>query len=95
MLECSAAWDGNWTHDCMIAFAWNGPGAERWLVVVNYADHQSQCYVRLPYDDLGGRIWRLQDRFGEANYERDGDSLRTLGLFIDLGNWKYHVFDMR
>ncbi len=95
MLECSAAWDGNWTHDCMIAFAWNGPGAERWLVVLNYADHQSQCYVRLPYDDLGGRIWRLQDRFGEANYERDGDSLRTLGLFIDLGNWKYHVFDMR
>jgi hypothetical protein len=95
MLECSAAWDGNWTYDCMIAFAWNGPEAERWLVVVNYADHQSQCYVRLPYDDLGGRICRLQDRFGEATYERDGDSLRTLGLFVDLGNWKYHVFNMR
>jgi hypothetical protein len=93
MLECSAAWDGNWTCDCMMAFAWNGPGADRWLVVVNYADHQSQCYVQLP-NDLGGRTWRLQDRFAKETYERDGDSLRARGLFVDLGDWKYHVFNM-
>ena len=62
LLECAAAWDGNWTCDCFIAFAWQGPGGERMLVAVNYADNQSQCYVRLPFADLGGKTWRLRDR---------------------------------
>ena len=29
------------------------------LLAVNYAANQSQCYVRLPFADLGGRQWRL------------------------------------
>ena len=41
--------------DCFIAFAWQGPGGERLLVAVNYAANQSQCYVRLPFADLGGK----------------------------------------
>src|SRR5262249_7425776 len=46
LLECTLAWDGNWTWDCFVAFAWKGAG-ERVLVAVNYAPNQSQCYVRL------------------------------------------------
>ena len=61
LLECTPAWDGNWTCDCFLAFAWQGPDGERLLVAVNYAPNQSQCYVRLPFADLGGRQWRLQD----------------------------------
>ena len=53
LLECSPAWDGNWTWDCFLAFAWQGARAERLLVAVNYAPNQSQCYVRLPFTDLG------------------------------------------
>ena len=49
------AWDGNWTWDCFLAFAWQGAGGERLLVAVNYARNQSQCYVRLPFADLGNR----------------------------------------
>jgi len=92
LLDCAAAWGGNWTCDCFIAFAWQGPHGERMLVVVNDADNQSQCYVRLPFADLGGRTWRLQDRLGKAAYDRDGDRLQTEGLYLDLGRWQYHVF---
>ena len=53
LLECAPAWDGNWTWDCFLAFAWQGPDGERLLVAVNYAPNQSQCYVRLPFADLG------------------------------------------
>ena len=95
LLECVPAWDGNWTSECFIAFAWQGPAAERMLVVVNYADNQSQCYVRLPFESLGGRTWRLEDRIGEVTYERGGDSLLTQGLFLDLSAWSYHVFDIK
>ena len=31
------------------------PGRQRRLVAVNYADHQSQCYVAMPWRDLDGR----------------------------------------
>ena len=36
LLECVPAWEGNWTWDCFLAFAWQGPGGERLLVAVNY-----------------------------------------------------------
>ena len=64
LLECAPAWDGNWTWDCFLAFAWQGAGGERLLVAVNYAPNQSQCYVRLPFADLGRPQWRLQDLMG-------------------------------
>ncbi len=47
LLECIPAWEGNWTWDCFVAFAWKGRHSERLLVAVNYAPNQSQCYVRL------------------------------------------------
>ena len=37
LLECVPAWDGNWTWDCFIAFAWQRGDGERRLVAVNYA----------------------------------------------------------
>ena len=36
------------------------PCGERLLVAVNYAPNQSQCYVRLPFADLGNNPWRLR-----------------------------------
>ncbi len=86
------AWDGNWTHDVFVAFSWSGPGERRRLVVVNYADHASQCYLALPWPDLGGRTWRLRDQLGPAVYERNGDDLARTGLYLDLPAWGYHVF---
>ena len=60
------AWDGNWTWDCFLAFAWQGADDERLLVAVNYAPNQSQCHVRLPFADLGNSQWRLKDLLGDA-----------------------------
>jgi hypothetical protein len=45
LLECRSAWEGNWTWDCFLAFAWQGPGGDRLLVTVNYGPNQSQCYA--------------------------------------------------
>jgi hypothetical protein len=66
LLECVPAWDGNWTWECFLAFAWQGLGGERLLVTVNYAPNQSQCYVRLPFTDLGHGQWRFEDVLGLA-----------------------------
>ena len=92
LLECTPAWDGNWTCDCFVAFAWQGPDDERLLVAVNYAPNQSQCRVRLPFTDLAGSQWRLQDQLGSDSYDRDGNDLQSQGLFLDTPPWQADVF---
>jgi hypothetical protein len=95
LLDCVPAWGGNWTHDGFVAFAWDGPDAERRLVVVNYAPNQSQCYMRLPWADLAGKSVRLEDLMGGASYDRAGGDLVERGLYLDLAPWGYHVFAVR
>jgi len=68
-----------------------GPSGER-LVVVNYAPHQSQCYVRLPFADLDGGNWRLQDQLADVFYDRDGRDLQRRGLYVDAPPWQASVF---
>jgi hypothetical protein len=75
LLDCVPAWDGNWTHDSVLTWCWQGRNGERLLAAVNYADHQSQCYVRLPWPDLSGAV-RLADLMSPAKYNRDGDRAR-------------------
>jgi glycosidase len=94
LLECAPAWEGNWTWDCFLAFAWQGKHGERLLVVVNYAPNQSQCYVQLPFKDLAGAQWRLQDQLGAAVYDRDGNDLQCHGLFLDVTAWQQMVLSM-
>jgi hypothetical protein len=94
LLECTPAWDGNWTWDCFVAFAWQGPADNRLLVAVNYAPNHSQCFVRLPFSDLGNQPWRLQDLIGEAVYDREGSDLQAHGLYLDVPPWKASMFSL-
>ncbi len=106
LLECAPAWEGNGTWDCFLASAWQGPltpaplpqgergEGERLLVTVNYAPNQSQCYVRLPFADLDGSLWRLQDQLGDVSYDRDGNDLKSRGLYLDVRPWQTHIFSL-
>jgi hypothetical protein len=95
LLECTPAWQGNWTWDCFLAFAWQRSADEKLLAAVNYAPNQSQCYVRLPFTDLGNRQWRLQDLLGDAAYDREGNDLEARGLYLDVPPWSASVFSLR
>lgn len=95
LLECAPAWDGNWTHDCYIAFAWEGAKKEKIVVAVNYAPNQSQCYVQLPFKDLEKNQWQLEDLFSKVKFERDGSDLQSKGLYLDEPAWKFYVFSLK
>jgi glycosidase len=60
---------------------------ERLLAAVNYAPNQSQCYVRLPFADLGAGEWRLQNQLEDVGYDRDGSALQSRGLYLDVPPW--------
>ena len=94
LLDCRPAWDGNPTWDRFIAFLWDGGIEGRELVIVNYCPSRGQCVVNLPFDWLKDRQFLLRDLMSPARYDRDGNDLRTKGLYLDEVEWAYHVFQM-
>jgi hypothetical protein len=92
LLDCRAAWDGNWTFESFVAQGWRGDLGERLMIVVNFSEHQSQCYVSPPFSDLAGRRWVLRDLMNDITYTRDGAALTEPGLYLDMPAWGYHVF---
>jgi hypothetical protein len=95
LLECSPAWDGNWTWDCFVAFSWRGEAGERRVVAVNYADNHAQCYVRLPFPELAEGNVRFTDLTGASSIDREGRDLVARGLYLDLPPWGCHVFEVK
>jgi len=93
-MECVAAWPGNRTWQDFIAHAWQDDDTER-IVVVNYSLHASQCRLLFPFPDLAGNEWRFTDLMGDAVYDRNGNELQYIGLYLDMEPWQYHVFEMK
>ena len=93
-LRCRPAWDGNGSWESFVAHAWRGPGGERMVIAVNYSPHTSQCYLDLPFSEVGNRKVRLRDSLGAACYTRDGNELLERGLYLEMQPWSYHAFDL-
>ena len=68
------------------------PGDDRLLVAVNFAPNQSQCYVRLPFADLAGRQWRLQDQMADASTIAMASNCRTADCTWMSRPWQASVF---
>jgi hypothetical protein len=47
----------------------------------------------LPWDDLRGQNWQLDDASSGEAFERSGDDLRD-GLYVALDPWAWNVFDL-
>ena len=88
-----SGWDGNDTWQDLLVWGWRGDGPRR-LVVVNLSDAPVSGHVSLPWDDLRGRSWKLDDAASGEAYERSGDDLRD-GLYVALDPWGWHLFDLK
>ena len=91
-LECQPAWEGNPTWDNFIAFEWQGPSDDTWLIALNYGQSQGQCYIRIGGDRLRDSTVWLTDQLSAARYVRSGDDLHDRGLYLDLPAWGHHAF---
>jgi len=95
LLSCRAAWEGNPTWERFITSAWEGTDGKRLLVTVNYGPTRGQCLVQLPLANLRGKKCLLQDLMGTASYAWNGDDLASSGLYLDMPEWGYHVFELK
>ncbi len=88
-----SGWPDNQSCLNLLAWCWV-QGEERFLIVVNYSAGSSQARVHLPWEELRGKTWRLNDGLTGETYNRGGDEMRDSGLYVDLGPWQYHLFQM-
>ncbi len=82
-------WPDNQSCMNLVAWCWRR-NTDRCVVVVNLSDARSQARVRVPWDDLGGRTWRLTDPLTARVYTRSGAEMREPGLYVDLDGWGFH-----
>jgi hypothetical protein len=94
MLAPSPAWEGNRTWDGFIGYLWQGADGKHWLAAINYSPHQGQAYMNIPLPAVGGQVVQLRDWFSPAVYDRLGDELLEKGLYLDLPEWGYHLFEI-
>jgi hypothetical protein len=85
-------WPDNSTHRNLLAWCWRRHG-EGVLVVVNASHQESQARVRMPWMELQGRTWILNDALNDLEYERGGNEMVHPGLFVDLDPYGFHVFE--
>jgi Alpha amylase, catalytic domain len=84
-------WPDNASYQNLVAWSWMNLD-DRCLIIVNLGDCTSQAHVWLPWADTRGEKWRLVDVMSGAIYERDGDEMSSVGLYVELGPWNYHFF---
>jgi hypothetical protein len=89
-----SGWPDNQSCRNMLAWCWTKDD-ERFLIIVNYSAGSSQALVRVPWDELRGKTWRLNDVLTGESYDRSGDDMRDSGLYVDLGPWKGNLFQMQ
>jgi hypothetical protein len=83
-------WPDNRSCDQLLAWSWTD-GDQRSLVVINDADAPASARVQLPWDDIRGRKWTLDDAAAGTTFERDGTDMAAQGLYVELPAWGYHV----
>jgi hypothetical protein len=84
-------WSDNDSCRRLVAWCWSARDT-RHLVVVNLSSAAAQARVQLPWTDLAGHSWELEDRLGSQTLERDGNEMASDGLYVALGPWAAHFF---
>jgi hypothetical protein len=88
-----SGWPDNQSFQNILAWCWVKDD-ERSLIVVNFGQTAAQARVQVPWDELGATTWRLHDDLSGQTYDRDGNDMRDAGLYVDLGPWQCHVFQV-
>lgn len=89
-----SGWPDNQSCKNILAWCWK-KGEERFLIILNFSSYLTQALVKVPWEELRGREWKLNDVMSVEFYERKGDEMYDPGLYVNLGPWKYHFFQVQ
>jgi len=89
-----SGWPDNQTCLNVLTWCWV-KGDERYLVVVNFSSGAAQALVTVPWDEMRGKTWNLDDRLSGETFQRNGNDMLDAGLYVDLLPWQCHLFQVR
>ncbi len=88
-----SGWPDNQSCQNLLSWCW-AKDDERFLIIINFRQESAQARVHVPWDELGGKDWRLIDVLSGETYDRSGSEMQDSGLYVHLEPWKYHVFQV-
>jgi len=93
-------WPDNQSSRDLITWVWTHEQADAdrvrgHLVVVNLSAAPAQAQIPLPWPDLPGRDWQLDDLFSGETFTRDGAGLANPGLYVDLQPGQFYLLAVR
>jgi len=86
-----SGWPDNQSYLNILSWCWIREEV-RYLIVVNFTAGSTQALIRVPWDNLRGMTWRLNDVLTGAIYDRNGDEMHDPGLYVDLVPWGFNIF---
>jgi glycosidase len=89
-----SGWPDNQSCLNLLAWCWVKDD-ERYLIIINFRQEAAQARVHLPWDELRGKQWRLNDVLSGETFDRSGDEMRDAGLYVELKPWQCHLFQVR
>jgi len=93
LMEADRAWEGNESHHNFLVWTWRYADQFK-IVVVNYSLYVSQGRLKLPIRSHNSGSLLFRDELTGMVYIRDPDEIRRQGLYVELGPWQAHLFDM-
>ena len=88
-----SGWPDNQSCRNLVAWCWR-KGEVRHLVAVNLSPFHSQGLIRVQWEDISGRNWRLNDVLSGDKFEREGSGMLDPGVYVDLEGWAFHFFEV-
>jgi hypothetical protein len=88
-----SGWPDNQSCQNILVWCWLKDD-ERSLVLVNFSAVPSQALVRVPWDELRDKQWRLNDSLTGESFERSGFDMRDAGLYVELEPWGCNLFQL-
>jgi hypothetical protein len=88
-------WPDNQSCRNLLAWSWSGDRGTRHLVVINLSGQPAQGRVPLDWPNLADRSWPFTDLLQGSTFDRDGNELAGLGLFVDLQPWQCYLLASR
>ncbi|MCX5782256.1 MAG: alpha-amylase family glycosyl hydrolase [Elusimicrobia bacterium] len=87
VLETIAAWEGNWTYKEFVCAS----KGNSYLAAVNFANHQSQCFVSPRLETALGKVI-FKDLLSDVVYERETENIKLRGFYLDMPPYGRHIF---
>ena len=51
--------------------------------------------LKFHFKGKSGKEWRLTDVLTKETFDRNGSEMRDAGLYVELGPWKCHLFEVQ